>query len=202
MCGFYKLVFDMDGLDASIAEGKNPIYAEATNMNEIVHADVKKGFFDNYIYAPRSIRDWPEVEFYYSSKASARESDYLMNIKRWPLIHRRVMEAFMEAGIEGLQYFPVRLIDVVTQECNSNYVVMYIENFIDAYDMERSKYRYNEKYDFYTFMPMETYLNQSVCAAYDIFRCSKNPPPIYVSEKIKALAEVQGWTGFGFYRMK
>ena len=35
---------------------------------------------------------------------------------------------------------------------------MYIANFIDAFDMEKSKYKYNEKYDFYTFMPMETFL--------------------------------------------
>ena len=33
---------------------------------------------------------------------------------------------------------------------------MYIKNFIDAFDMEKSKYRYNEKYDFYTFIPKET----------------------------------------------
>lgn len=200
MCKFYKLVFDTDRLDEWIKTGDNPIYAEATNMNEIEHEDMKKGFFDNYIYSPRSISNWPNVEFYYSSKASKIESEYLLNIKRWPIIHVRVMEEFIKSGISGLQYFPIKLIDVVTQSVNSNYVVMYITNFIDAYDMEKSKYRYNEKYDFYTFMPMQTYLNKRVCSGYDIFRCSKNVPAIYVSAKVKRLAENNGWKGFAFYK--
>ena len=38
--------------------------------------------------------------------------------------------------------------DVVTYKINQNCVLMYIENFIDAFDMERSKYKYNAKYDF------------------------------------------------------
>lgn len=63
---------------------------------------------------------------------------------------------------------------MVTKKVNTNYVLMYIENFIDAFDMEKSKYKYNEKYDFYTFMPKAAYLNSSVCSEYDIFRCSKS----------------------------
>lgn len=86
-----------------------------------------------------------------------------MNIKRWPIVHARVTETFTETGIKGIQYCPVKLVDVITQEINQNYVLMYIENFIDAFDMKRSKYKYNEKYDFYTFLPKETYLDRSLC---------------------------------------
>ena len=50
---------------------------------------------------------------------------------------------------------------------------MYMENFIDAFDMERSKYKYNAKYDFYTFILKETYLNQSICLEYDILDVPK-----------------------------
>lgn len=199
---FYKLSFDMDRLDEAIKAGTNTIYAETTNMDEIEYEDVKKGSFDNIILAPRSINNWPNVEFYYSSKVSALESDYLLNVKRWPVIHIRVMEEFNKKGIKGLQYFPVKLIDVVTQEINTNYVLMYIVNFIDAFDMEKSKYRYNEKYDFYTFMPKDTFLNKSICAEYDIFRCSKSAAAIYVSEKIKRIAEDNHWIGFNFYKQQ
>ena len=199
---FYKLSFDMDRVDESIKSGTNTIYAEATNIDEIEYENVKKGFFDNIILSPHSINHWPNVEFYYSSEASNLESDYLLNVKRWPIIHIRVMEEFVKKGIRGLQYFPIKLIDVVTQKINNNYVLMYIVNFINAFDMEKSKYKYNEKYDFYTFMPMETFLDKSICSDYDIFRCSKSVSAIYVSEQIKKLTEDKQWIGFTFYEQK
>lgn len=197
---FYKLAFDMDKIDDSIKDGTNTIYAETTNLDEIVYLDIKKGYFDNIILSQHNIVDWPNVEFYYSSKVSSLESDYLLNVKRWPIIHVRVMEKFVEMDIKGLSYFPIKLVDVVTNNINNNYVLMYIDNFIDAFDMERSKYKYNEKYNLYTFIPQETYLNKEVCSQYDIFRCSKSVAAIYVSQKIKETVEKNNWTGFDFYK--
>lgn len=199
---FYKLSFDMNRIDESIKNGTNTIYAETTNIDEIEYSDMKKGSFDNIILAPYLINNWPNVEFYYSSKVSDLQSDYLLNIKRWPIVHIRVMEEFNKRGISGIQYFPIRLIDVVTQKVNSNYVLMYITNFIDAFDMEKSKYKYNEKYDYYTFMPRETYLNKSICSKYDIFRCLKSVAAIYVSERIKKIVEDNHWVGFAFYKQQ
>lgn len=199
---FYQLAFDMDRIDEFIKKGTNTIYAETTNMDEIEYENMKKDFFDNIIYAPRVIREWPDVEFYYSSKASDRESDYLLNVKRWPVVHVRVMEEFTRNGIAGIRYFPIRLIDVVTRRVNLNYMLMYIENFIDGFDMERSEYVYNEKYDFYTFIPMKTYLNQEICSGYDIFRCAKSAVEIYVSEKIRELVRDNQWIGFAFYEQQ
>ena len=199
---FYKLTFDMDRIDESIKNQSNSIYAEKTNIDEIEYSDIKKGFFDNIILSPRVIDDWPNVEFYYSSKVSVLESDYLLNIKRWPIIHTRVMEEFNSRGIKGIQYLPIRLVDVVTQKVNHNYVLMYIQNFIDAFDMKKSKYRYNEKYNYYTFIPQETYLNLKICADLDVFRCSKSVASIYVSGKIKQIVEEKNWTGFEFYKQQ
>lgn len=195
---FYKLSFDMDRVDESIEDGTNTIYAETTNMDEIEYEGVKKGFFDNIILAPRFIYNWPNVEFYYSSNVSNLESEYLLNVKRWPIVHVKVMEEFNKNGIKGLQYFPVKLIDIVTQKVNTNYALMYVENFIDAFDMEKSKYKYNKKYNFYTFIPRETYLNKNVCLEHDIFRCSKSVATIYVSERIKKIVEDNHWIGFAF----
>ena len=199
---FYKLSFDMERIDESIKGRTNTIYAETTNMDEIEYEDVKKGFFDNIILSPRSINNWPNIEFYYSSKVSNLESDYLLNVKRWPIVHIRVMEEFNKKGIGGVQYFPIKLIDVVTQRINTNYVLMYILNFIDAFDMEKSKYKYNEKYDFYIFIPKETFLDQSICSKYDIFRCSKSVATIYISEQIKKIVEDNQWIGFTFYEQQ
>lgn len=198
----YKMEFDMDRIDGAIKEGKNTIWAEATNMGEIVYEDIKKGFFHNIILAPRIIHNWPNVEFYYSSNASNLESDYLLNIKRWPIVHIRVMNEFIKKEIKGVQYYPIKLVDVITQEVNNNFVLMYIENFIDAFDMKKSKYRYNKEHDFYTFIPKETYIDELVCSKYDIFRCIKSVAGIYVSEKIKQIADENAWIGFSFFEQQ
>lgn len=199
---FYELIFDIERIDEAIKNGTNTIYAETTNMDEIEYSDIKKGFFDNIILSEIIIEDWPNVEFYYSSKASSLESDYLLNIKRWPIIHKRVKEELELENIKGVKYFPIKLIDVVTQEVNNHYFLLYVNNFIDAYDMDKSQYKYNEKYNFYTFMPDETYLDDKVCSRHDVFRCKKSVAPLYVSEKIKKLIDRNNWTGFDFYKQK
>ena len=199
---FYKLSFDMDMINESVQDGRNIIYAESTNMDEIEHENVRKGFFDNIILSMQAINNWPNVEFYYNSKGFDLEEEYLLNVKTRPIVPIRVMEEFSKKEVIGLQFFPIKLIDAATNNVNTNYVVMYIKNFIDAFDMEKSKYRYNEKYDFYTFIPKETYLNRSICMRYDIFRCTRSVAAIYVSEKIKNIIEDNHWIGFAFYRQK
>jgi len=201
---FYKLTFDMDRIDSAIKKETNTIYAETTNIDEIEYPNINKGFFDNIILSNQKIEDknWPNVEFYYSSKVSNLESDYLLNVKRWPIIHKKVQKEFERLSIEGIQFLPIKLIDVVTNEVNENYVVMNILNFIEAYDLNKSIYKYNEKYDYYTFLPHETYLNSKVCEQYDIFRCLKSVSAIYVSEKVKVLTEDNNWIGFELYKQR
>ena len=201
---FYELVFDMDRIDETIEKGTNTIYAEATNIDEIEYPNVKKGWFDTIILSDQRIDDqsWPDVEFYYSSKASNLESEYLLNIKQWPIIHKMVQKELEKLFIGGLQFLPIKLVDVVTNEINDNYVVMNILNFIEAYDLDKSKYKYNKTYDYYTFLPHETYLNKTICGYYDIFRCAKSVSRIYVSEKIKRLIEDNRWIGFALLKQR
>ncbi len=196
---FYKLTFDMDKDSQAIKNGTNTIYAQKSNLKEIEYPGFKRGFFSNIIFSDRNIEKWPEVIFYYSSKASDLESDYLINIARWPIIHIRVMKKLQEAGIEGIIYLPIKLCDVVTDLISDNYVVMYITNFIDGYDLRKSDYDYLGKYDYYTFLPGKTFLNYEVCNGYDIFRCTKNKPVVYVSQKFKNVINANDFTGFMFY---
>lgn len=198
----YQLMFDMNSIDDSINKGTNTIYAEKSNMDKIQYKGIKKGFFDNIILLDREFENWPEVEFYYSSRVSNIESDLLLNIKRWPIVHKNVKAEFERSNIRGVKYFPIKLIDVVSGEINNNYFLIYVQNFIEAYDMEKSNYKYNEKYDIYTFIPNGIVMNKDICENYDIFRCNKNKACLYVSEKIKKMVEEHNWNGFSFNLMK
>lgn len=200
----YKLSFDMERIDSAIIEGTNTIFAEKSNLNEIEYPGIKKGFFTNTIFyrEANEILDWPNIEFYYSSLASNLESEYLLNASRWPIVHKKVQEEFTRQQIEGIQYLPINLIDVVTNNVNKNYVVMNILNFIDAIDLEKSEFIYIEKYDAYSFLPHATYLDKEICRNYDIFRAIKSPEAVYVSQKVKNIIEENNWVGFDFYRQK
>lgn len=195
---FYKMTYDMDSIDELLKIGKSFMYAEQSNLDEIEYPGIKKGWFNTIMIKQLEISNWPNVEFYYSSKASNVESDYLLNVNVWPIVHKRVKDVLEAESIKGIKFFPVSLIDVVTGHINRNYYFMYIENFIDAFDMERSEYQYIEKYDVYAFIPMRIYLNQKVCQGYDIFRCSKRPAGIYVSERFRNILTAHAFTCFYF----
>lgn len=199
---FYILEFDMERIDKAIKNGANTIYAEKSNLKNIEYPNIKKGWFEYIIINGKKIDDWPNVEFYYSSKASNLESEYLLNAASLPIIHKKVQQKFEQEGIEGIQYLPIKLIDVVTNEINLNYVVMNVLNMIEAYDMQKSEYNYDEKTNSYWFLPHTTYLDKEVCSNYDIFRCNKDTIPIYVSEKIKEIIKTEKWIGFEFYARK
>ena len=199
---FYKLEFEMERIDEAIKEGTNTIYAEKSNLREIEYPNIKKGFFRNFIYATKGevVESWPDVMFYYSSKASSLESEYLLNVNSWPIVHKKVQEEFDKNNIKGIQYLPIKLLDVVTDEINENYVVMNILNYIEGIDLEKSEYSYDAEYDSYGFLPHKTYLNKDVCQEYDVFRVTKNSTAIYVSQKIKDIVEKNQWIGFEFYQ--
>lgn len=199
---FYKLVFDMERIDESIKEGTNTIYAEQDNLKEIEYPGIKTGFFRHILTTGKTIKDWPNVEFYYSSKASNLENEYLLNATSWPIIHKKVKKGFNKQGINGIQYLPIKLIDVVTDIVNEDYLVMNVLNIIEAIDLEKSEYSHNEKFDLYTFLPPTTYLDKQICQNHDIFRASKSKQGIYVSQKIKDIIEKNQWIGFEFYKQQ
>lgn len=198
MNNIYKMSFDMDMFDKAISEGKPFMYAETCNIDDIEVEGVKKGFFDKIVLRRNLNFSWPNVVFYYSSKASKRECDYLVNVKGRPLIHKNVKNELIQLQVKGISFYQIQLIDVCTNEVNDNYYVLYINNFIDAFDMEKSQYKYNQKYDLYTFMPKKTYLNRKNCEGYDFFRADKSVAGIYVSEKIKNTIEQNNFIGFRF----
>ena len=197
MSKYYKMNFDMETYDNLLAE-EGYIYSDSCNIEDIEVAGVKKGYFNNIIFKSSFDFSWPRVEFYYDSKEADKESDFLGNVVRWPVVHKKVKEAIVNNEIQGISFLPVYLVDIRTKEVSSNYFLLFIHNFIDAFDMEKSQYKYNQKYDFYTFIPKKTYINNENCSEYDVFRADKSPSMIFVSEKLKKIIEDNKFKGFVF----
>ena len=134
----YKLLFDADSEENRINKGTRTIFIDHTNTRDIEYPGIKKEFFDTIIFSENIIKDWPNVNLYYDSKVSDKEIDYLYNVISWPIIHERVKTVFELKNIEGITYYPVKLIDITSGKVNQNYYLMYINNFIDGYDMDKS----------------------------------------------------------------
>lgn len=198
MGNYYRMFFNMDMYEDSIAHKEPYIYADSSNVKNIEVEGIKKGFFNTVVLKRVLDFDWPDIEFYYDSRKAKAESDYLGNVVGWPILKKRVLEEFSKNQITGISAFPISLIDVNSEKNIKDYYLVYIHYFIDAFDMEKSQYSYNPKYNFYTFVPHKTHMNYDVCSRYDIFRADKSPGTIFVSEKIKAIIEKNSFSGFNF----
>lgn len=200
---YYKLTFNHDLIDESIDNGTYPIYAEVSNLKEIEYPGIKQGFFRNIFFETngREITNWPVVDFYYSSKVSILENEYLSNVNNWLIVHKKVKKEFEKQKIQGIQYLPVRVVDVLTHSVSHNYYAVNILNWIDGIDMEASEWEYEEEDDAYFFEPKGMVLDEQKCEGYDIFRCTKDTICIFVSEKIKKIFEKNNWQWFSLSEM-
>ena len=200
---YYKLTFNHDLIDESIDNVTYPIYAEVSNLKEIEYPGIKQGFFRNIFFETngREITNWPVVDFYYSSKVSTLENEYLSNVNNWLIVHKKVKKEFEKQKIQGIQYLPVRVVDVLTHSVSHNYYAVNILNWIDGIDMEASEWEYEEEDDAYFFEPKGMVLDEQKCEGYDIFRCTKDTICIFVSEKIKKIFEKNNWQWFSLSEM-
>lgn len=200
---YYKLTFNHDLIDESIDNGTYPIYAEVSNLKEIEYPGIKQGFFRNIFFETngREITNLPVVDFYYSSKVSTLENEYLSNVNNWLIVHKKVKKEFEKQKIQGIQYLPVRVVDVLTHSVSHNYYAVNILNWIDGIDMEASEWEYEEEDDAYFFEPKGMVLDEQKCEGYDIFRCTKDTICIFVSEKIKKIFEKNNWQWFSLSEM-
>ena len=200
---YYKLTFNHDLKDESIDNGTYPIYEEVSNLKEIEYPGIKQGFFRNIFFETngREITNWPVVDFYYSSKVSTLENEYLSNVNNWLIVHKKVKKEFEKQKIQGIQYLPVRVVDVLTHSVSHNYYAVNILNWIDGIDMEASEWEYEEEDDAYFFEPKGMVLDEQKCEGYDIFRCTKDTICIFVSEKIKKIFEKNNWQWFSLSEM-
>ena len=201
---FYELLDNDDLLDELPGSDKRPIYAAESNLDDIEYKDVKKGYFDYLIKDGKELSDLPEIKFRYSSKVSKLKTEYLLNYNiDWPIVHQTVKEEFEKQNIKGkIQYIPITLADIDTDDEIHEYYAMNILNHIEAIDLKKSDHNYDEEFNYYAFLPGSIYLDESICEGHDIFRASKYTAYVYVSQKVKDIIEKHEWVGFKFREEK
>lgn len=196
----FKLSYDADLFDQAEIEGREIADAYESNIKELSE---REGQDFAHLDLTPGLEALPfEVVFRYSSEDSDIDVDFLHNVHAWPIVHARVKDLLEKEDFKGVSFFPVTLVHNVNGSVNNDYYMMYTSNFIEAYDMEKSKYTYLAKFDTYMFFPMKTVFDENECSKYDVFRCVKDSPALYVSQRFCDVVNNAGFEGFSFLRVQ
>ncbi len=184
---YYKLMYDYEN-DA------DAICAESDDLKGIDRYDVEKG---------KKIENWPEITFYYNPEEGSRKTDYLGNDLGWFVISERFKNILQEEKIEGIQYLPINIVNIKTNEKLGNYFVVNVCNLVEALDLDNSVYDVfeideNRKY----ILVVKYALKAELIKGLDIFRLKEEDIPIYVSERFVDTVKKYGMTGFDFLKVK
>lgn len=193
---YWWLMLNTDELSRK-KRGKSYIWAEEDNIDSIVVESENDYRLEFAIYGKSIDFEWPNIEMYYDPKNGDCESDYLRNTTRWPIVHKKVKNLINIYKIKGVKFYPINLINNETKEINRNYYLLFVENVIEAYDLQKSIYTICNE-DNYSFLPHNSFLNKENCEEYDIFRPDKEPLQIIVSDRFRDMIEDNKLTGFGF----
>jgi hypothetical protein len=179
---YYKLVYDYENDDNYI----NCSIGNIGNMNEYITSN------------GTMINDWGNVVFEYNAEEGSVLSDYVANVYRWLIVSNKFCSLTKKVLLNEVQYLPIKIEDVVSKTENSTYQVANILNVVDALDLKNSKYDVFEL-DGEKILTVEKYaLKESEIKGHHIFRLKDDTIPIFVSEKIKNIIELDEMLGFAF----
>ncbi|QEH70627.1 hypothetical protein QTL86_22710 [Cellulosilyticum sp. ST5] len=184
---YYELIYDYEH-DKGWVGCKS---AKSSNVNQYI---VCKG---------EKVAQWPEeVMFEYNSKEENIFTDYLHNAKGWLIVSKQFRILIRTLIEEEVQYLPVKIKDVVTQEVVTDYQVANIIDVLEALDLEHSDYSYITAKDIKLLSVKKYGLKAEVIKGHHIFKLKESIMPIFVSEVFKKEIETNKLSGFSFLEVK
>ncbi len=184
---YYKLMYDHE-------HDKGWISCKEGNSNSINQYIVCKG---------ETIAQWPEkVMLEYDSKEDNIFTDYLHNVNGWLIVSKQFRTLMRTLIEEEVQYLPVEVKDVVTEESVTDYKVANIIDVLEALDLEHSDYSYITAKDIKLLSVRKYGLKAEVIKGHHIFKLKESIMPIFVSEVFKKEIEANRLSGFSFLEVK
>ena len=129
-------------------------------------------------YGGARVEKWDDgITFLYPDQKRIELTDYLMNVNGFNLVSKKFVRLAQEY-LGNTQVLDVRLQNKQTGECSSDYQVINVTDFIDQDDLIFGK-----------------------AENYHIFRLIQDSVNIFISEKIAAVIQENGLTGFAGYEV-
>jgi hypothetical protein len=185
---YYKLMPDYEN-------DQNYICCMSNELPKIDQYIVEKG---NYLY------EWDDrITLTYDPAEGNVKTDILGNDLGWLIISEKLRKLFENERVEGLQYLPVRIKNVKTQENLDGYSVVNICNLPDALDLEHSKYDVFDVNETEHMRSVEIYaLKASQIGSLDIFKLKGESIPKFISERILEVMRKNQISGFDYIEVK
>jgi hypothetical protein len=132
--------------------------------------------------------------------------DYLHNSAFFfKIFSSKIKSATEELGIKNVQFLPIKIISPDGYPELKNYFILNLLTFLDALDLEHSKYReiIKTKEGEKVIMGLTKYvLKKDVVKDYDIFSLTTDKQVLFVSKRLKKLLKKKKVKGISFEKVK
>lgn len=187
MVKFYKLIIEYQGRH-------NDIVCRSGEMYGIGEYDFLEG---------KIINKWDErFSFFYDPDEGNIPTDYLANDLGWLLLSTKLKKIFDDLCIEGVQYFPVNIINIKDNSQLDGYHVCNIYTHIDALDLDNSDYTYFELDDERILSIKKYALKSSELKGRHLIKLQSETIPTFVSEAVKQKIQEEAITGCTLLEVK
>lgn len=177
---------------------KKPLVCDDSNFEEYDYDedDFKTG---------KEILNWPSGIFFKASqkKYDGIPDDVLQNAYMVPMYSNKLVDDLTNAGIEGIQYLPVKVLNFKQEVENSFYIANFV-NYIEAFDFTKSNYnRFSEDFPNPNVRGaiagvMKFVLLKEKLRGFDVIRLKEYNQRFFVSEKFVDVFEKNNFTGYSF----
>lgn len=175
-----------------------------SNENDVVcYCEDTKGFEQYDLKEGKFVEDWNEnITFHYNPKEGDRFTDYLANDLGWFIVSEKLKDAIGKLNVNGIQYLPVKIVDLKSRAYPNEYYVVNVIEVVDAINLKESVY---DVFDFEgekMYSVIKYAVTKSKINNKDLFKLKGHEIPMFISEKLKNAIEERNITGCSFLEIK
>lgn len=185
-----------------------PIECDKTVKKSLVCDDSN---FEEYDYdeddfkTGKEILNWPSGIFFKANqkKYDGISDDALQNAYMVPVYSKKLVDDLTNAGIDGIQYLPVKVLDFKEEVQNTFYIANFV-NYVEAFDFSKSNYnRFSEDFPNPNVRGAIAGVKKFVLLkekliGFDVIRLKEYNQRFFVSEKFVDVFEKNNFTGYSF----
>ncbi|MHC1681722.1 MAG: DUF1629 domain-containing protein [Clostridiaceae bacterium] len=181
---------------------KKPLVCDYSNFEEY-------NFDEDEFKIGKEIINWQSDIIFEASqkKYDGIPDDALQNAYMIPVYSKKLIDELLEAGIEGIQYLPIRVLNY-KGEVQNTFCIANILNYIEALDLSKSNYnRFGEDFPNPNVRGVIAGVTKFVLLkeklkGFDIIRLKEYNLSFFVSERFVEIFEKNNFTGYSFQEVE
>lgn len=177
---------------------KKPLVCDDSNFK-------KYNFEEDDFKTGKEILNWPRDIFFRASqkKYDGIPDDALQNAYMIPVYSKKLIDELSNAGIEGIQYLPIRVLNY-KEEVQNTFCIANFLNYVEAFDFAKSSYnRFSDDFPNPNVRGAIAGVTKFVLVkerleGFDIIKLKEYNQSFFVSKKFVDVFEKNNFTGYSF----